>query len=119
MKFEYNGNLFEKDRINLVAKEILEKYPNINIEKAKEAAMMEGKLSSNITDVDILNRLYNIMLTNREDKVIVLKVFKDFMDVIKKNTLDDKTDIYISLSKAINDYLQNFSDFPFISDYVS
>ena len=26
MKFEYNGNLLEEDRINLVSKEIMEKY---------------------------------------------------------------------------------------------
>ena len=40
-------------------------------------------------------------------------------NVIKNNTLDDNIDIYISLSEAINDYLQNYSDFPIISDYVS
>lgn len=119
MRFEYNGNLLEKDRINLVAKEIVEEYPNINIEKAKCAAMVEGKISSNKTAIDILNRLYNIMLVNQEDKEIVLNVFKDFMNVIKNNTLDDNIDIYISLSEAINDYLQNYSDFPIISDYVS
>ena len=99
--------------------EIIEEYPNINIEKAKDAAMMEGKISSNKTAIDILNRLYNIMLVNQEDKEIVLNVFKDFMNVIKNNTLDDNIDIYISLSEAINDYLQNYSDFPIISDYVS
>ena len=64
MMFEYNGNLLEVDRINLVAKEITDKYPQISIEKAKEAAMLEGKISSNKTVNDELNRLYNIMLVN-------------------------------------------------------
>ena len=55
MMFEYNGNLLEVDRINLVAKEITDKYPQISIEKAKEAAMLEGKISSNKTVNDELN----------------------------------------------------------------
>ena len=33
MDFEYNGNLLEDDRINLVANEIVNKYALINNEK--------------------------------------------------------------------------------------
>ena len=40
MKFEYNGNLLEEDRINLVVREIIDKYPQISVEKAKDAAIM-------------------------------------------------------------------------------
>ena len=54
MDFEYNGNLLEDDRINLVANEIVNKYPKISIEKAKEAALLEGKISSNKT-INIAN----------------------------------------------------------------
>ena len=38
MDFEYNGNLLEDDRINLVANEIVNKYSQISFERAKEAA---------------------------------------------------------------------------------
>ena len=45
MRFEYNGNLLEEDRIHLVAKEIIDKDPQISIEKAQKAA--RGKYGGN------------------------------------------------------------------------
>ena len=68
MDFEYNGNLLEDDRINLVANEIVNKYSQISLEKAREAAMLEGKISDYKTINDELNRLYNIMLVNSDNK---------------------------------------------------
>ena len=65
MDFEYNGNLLEDDRINLVANEIVNKYSQISFEKAKEVAMLEGKISNSKTVNDELNRLYNIMLVKK------------------------------------------------------
>lgn len=117
MKFEYNGNLLEDERINLVASEIIAKYPQVSIEKAKEAAMLEGKISTVIKTVnDELNRLYNIMLVNSNNKNIVSLVYKDFLNILR--TIDENDDnIYINLVNGINDYLQNYSDFPFLSDY--
>ena len=56
MDFEYNGNLLEDDRINLVANEIVNKYSQISLEKAREAAMLEGKISDYKTINDELNR---------------------------------------------------------------
>ncbi len=117
MKFEYNGNLLEDERINLVASEIIAKYPQVSIEKAKEAAMLEGKISTVIKTVnDELNRLYNIMLVNSNNKNIVSLVYKDFLNILR--TIDENdNNIYINLVNGINDYLQNYSDFPFLSDY--
>ena len=117
MKFEYNGNLLEEDRINLVANEIINKYPQISFEKAKAAAMLEGKISDSKTINDELNRLYNIMLINSDNKEIVLIVYKDFLALL--NNIDLKTDNnnYMNLVNGINDYFQNYADFPFLSDY--
>ncbi len=115
MIFEYNGNLLEEDRINLVVKEITSKYPQISIEKAKEAAMLEGKISSNKTVDDELNRLYNIMLVNSENKNIVTLIYKDFLKLLKENNVEDNN--YIYLAEGINNYLKNYAEFPFLSDY--
>lgn len=115
MIFEYNGNLLEEDRINLVVKEITSKYPQISIEKAKEAAMLEGKISSNKTVYDELNRLYNIMLVNSENKNIVTLIYKDFLKLLKENNVEDNN--YIYLAEGINNYLKNYAEFPFLSDY--
>lgn len=115
MKFEYNGNLLENERINLVANEIVSKYPQISIDKAKEAAMLEGKISEDKTVNDELNRLYNIMLVNCDNKNVVSLIYTDFLNVFKNNYLEDNN--YIYLINGINNYLQGYDEFPFLSDY--
>lgn len=115
MGFEYNGNLLEDERISLVANEIIAKYPQVSMEKAKEAAMLEGKISTIKTINDELNRLYNIMLVNSDNKSIVSLVYKDFINLL--SNIDEDDSIYINLANGINDYLKNYNDFPFLSDY--
>lgn len=118
MKFEYNGNLLEKERVNLVANEITKKYPMISIEKAKEAAMLEGRISSDKTNEDELCRLYNIMLVNRDDKKTVIEVFRDFYNVVKDCYNKGIESIYLKVYEDIFEYLRGNLEFPFISDYV-
>jgi len=56
------------------------------------------------------------MLTNSNNKNMVLLVYKDFISIL--NNIDGETDnIYINLVSGINDYFQNNNEFPFISDY--
>ena len=117
MKFEYNGNLLEENRLNLVANEIINKYPQISFEKAKEAAMLEGKISDSKTINDELNRLYNIMLVNSDNKEIVLIVYKDFVALLNNINLETDKNNYINLVDGINSYFQSDTEFPFLSDY--
>lgn len=116
MRFEYNGNLLEEDRINFVAKEIIDEYPEITIEKAKDAAMLEGKISSDKTVNDELNRLYNIMLVNCENKNTVTLVYKDFLKLLIDEHIQEDNN-YICLVEEINSYLQDYAEFPLLSDY--
>lgn len=116
MDFEYNGNLLEDDRINLVANEIVNKYSQISFEKAREAAMLEGKISDYKTINDELNRLYNIMLVNSDNKEIVMMVYEDFLKILK-DSYNKEENNYINLVDGINSYLQNHSEFPLLSDY--
>lgn len=115
MDFEYNGNLLENDRIKLVVNEIINKYPCISIEKAMEAALLEGKISQTKTIDDELNRLYNLMLVNCDNKNIVSLIYKDFLIILENNSFENNS--YINLIDRINDYFQNNTEFPFISDY--
>ena len=117
MEFEYNGNLLEDDRINLVANEIVNKYSQISLEKAREAAMLEGKISDYKTINDELNRLYNIMLVNSDNKEIVIIVYKDYLEVLKNSNIEEGRNNYINLVDGINAYLQNYAEFPLLSDY--
>ena len=115
MNYDYNGNLLENERIDLVAKEIINKYPQITIEKAKEAAMLEGKISKDKTIYDELNRLYNIMLVSSDDKNIVAIIYKDYLDLLNNSYLEEDT--YFNLAKGIEDYLKAYAEFPNISEY--
>lgn len=117
MDFEYNGNLLEDDRINLVANEIVNKYSQISLDKAKEAAMLEGKISNSKTVNDELNRFYNIMLVNSDNKEIVSLVYKDFLNLLNNKYFEEDNNNYINLVDGINAYLQNYAEFPFLSDY--
>ena len=116
MKYEYNGNLLEDDRIDLVANEIIEKYPKIYIENANKAATLEKRISSNVTLTDKLNRIYNIMLVNSDNKEILISVYNDYLNLISK--IDGEGyDKYYNIAQAIYNYLNNLSDFPYISDF--
>lgn len=90
----------------------------ISIEKAREAAMLEGRISTSKNIINELNRLYNIMLVNSDSKDIVSLVYRDFIKVIKDNKDNiDEISSYYSMIYQINDYIMGHSDFPFIDDY--
>ena len=116
MKYEYNGNLLEEDRIKQVAEEIVTKYPNIDLEKAKRIAMLEGKITDHLTAEDELNRLYNTMLINNDNKEIVMQVYNDFVNTIKNNYNKENITKYIDLIDEIISYFQDYNEFPIISD---
>ena len=117
MDFEYNGNLLEDDRINLVANEIVKKYPQVSFEKAKEAAMLEGKISAPKTLIDELNRLYNIMLVSNDNKNLVTVIYKDFLHLLSDSHFDVTSDRYIYVAYGISNYLENNMEFPYLDEY--
>lgn len=114
MNYEYNGNLEEDERISQVTKEITLKYPFISLDNAIKASTLEGKIDKEVSITDKLNRLYNIMLVNSNNKDIVMIIFKDYLELLKNNNIDNK---YYYLSQSINEYLYNYSDFPIISEF--
>lgn len=117
MNYEYNGNLLEEDRINLVANEIIKKYPQIDINKAKEISMLEGKISTYKNLEMQFNRLYNIMLVLKDNKSIVKTIYLDIIDLLSKNKSDHNIDYYYSISIKITDYLMNNGNFPYLDEF--
>ena len=80
------------------------------------AAKLEGKISLNKTVDDELNRLYNIMLVNSDNKNLVILVFKDYLNILRNERIKEDNK-YIYLAEDINGYLLNYNEFPFLSDY--
>lgn len=79
--------------------------------------MLEGKIYDSKTINDELNRLYNIMLVNSDNKEIVLIVYKDFVALLNNINLETDKNNYINLVDGINSYFQSDTEFPFLSDY--
>ncbi len=116
MKFEYNGHLSEPERITQVAQEIISKYPRVTISSAIEAAFLEGRISEEKTFNNELNRLYNIMLTNSNNKQVVEEIYHDYLKLIGNNQTEDDYQ-YVNLIIPITEYLQGYTEFPIIADY--
>ena len=115
MKYEYNGNLLEEDRVLLVANEIVEKYPEINFLLTQMAARLEGYISSKVTPDDKLNRFYNIMLINQNNKELITKVYHDYTGILKFELSNIKNSKYITIGKILNDFIDGYCAFPFMN----
>ncbi|MGN0974274.1 MAG: hypothetical protein ACI4OT_05975 [Bacilli bacterium] len=117
MKYEYNGHLLEEDRINLVANEIITKYPQISFEKAKEIAMLEGRIS--ITpNLDIkFNRLYNAIFVLQDDKIQAKNIYKDIVTLLNENEYNQNISYYCNITLEIANYLLNKRDFPLMNEF--
>ena len=120
MQYEYNGNLLEEDRINLVAKEIITTYPEIPIDKAKESAMLEGRISIDCNLEMVFTRLYNIMLIMSNDKSIVKKVYLDLFNILNVNVNqnDEKIDYYYQVLEEIYNFLNCERTFPSLDEFI-
>ena len=116
MKYEYNGNLLEDERVELVSKEIISKYPEIDLEHAEEIAMLEGRISTNPNLEIEFTRLYNIMLIMSYNKEFVKKVYNDIVEVLKENNDDKKFVDYYNVVLEIANYLDNKREFPFLEE---
>ena len=116
MDYKYNGNMLENDRIELVASEIIKKYPQIGIEKARDIAMLEERISEDKNIKMQFNRLYNIMLIMQSDKTLVKLVCADLIDILKK--AEDKVDLkyYFDVAFQILKYILDERSFPFLGE---
>ena len=117
MQYEYNGNLLEEDRISLVVNEIVTAYPEIPIDKAKEIAMLEGKISTAGNLEMVFTRLYNIMLIMSNDKSIVKKVYLDLFNILNANQNDGKIDYYYQVLEKIYYFLNSEKTFPLLDEF--
>ena len=55
------------------------------------------------------------MLICKNDKNILLTVYKDFLSLLNNNKIENN--IYMLLADGIDNYIKGYSTFPLISDY--
>lgn len=119
MKYEYNGNLLEYDRVNKVATDILSKYPFISSNEAKDIAMLEGAITEKKSLEMELSRLYNILFTISYDKEKVKYIYNDYVNLLnqanEKN--NDKVNYYFNIALEILNFLNDERDFPCLDEF--
>ncbi len=118
MSYEYNGHLIDDERVNLVAHEIMDKYPEIDVIKAEQIARLEGSISTEPNINVKFNRLYNIMLIMHDDENFVIKVFKDLLMVFKKNRFSYCSDYYDNILKELLGFLEHRREFPYLDEFL-
>ena len=79
------------------------------------AARLEGYISSKVTPDDKLNRLYNIMLVNQNNKELITKVYHDYTGILKFELSNIKNSKYITIGKILNDFIEGYCAFPFMN----
>ncbi len=84
MKYNYNGNLLNEDRIIEVAKDIQSEYPEINFELAKNIATLEAPITTEVTDEIKFRRIYNILLFTQNNKSLQTKLISKIVQIYKK-----------------------------------
>ena len=81
MKFEYNANLILEDRTQLVAREIIQRYPLISYNDAIFAAIHSIPLDDKITNDHKFDRYYFILRTIGKDNAEFLNVLADVFNL--------------------------------------
>lgn len=114
MIYEYDSDLYLFERIAKVANEIHKKYSNISLDEAKKIASITNPINDKVTDNDIFDRLYKIMLIIGKEHPDFSRVFNDSYDVYENGSLDEKyKNVMYEIVKYING---DTSSFPFITE---
>ena len=119
MNYDYNGNLREEDRINIVASDIIIRYPQIRLEEAREIASLEGAISEEKNSDMEFNRLYNIIFVIQKDIKRLVPIYSDLVSFIHNHMNSDKIVYYCSVVGQIAKYLKKERDFPYLTEFAS
>lgn len=96
MNYDYNANLTFEERVSIITKDIINKYPFINKETAIKIASLEEPIDNNKEDI-IFKRLSNILLFYQNDinkkNIIINDILKEYRNL---NDKDEKINKYIS-----------------------
>lgn len=115
MKFEYNSDCTFEERVELVTKEIMEEYPNISLECAQNAAVIDDPIDDKINNNHIFKRYYNVLLTLDKKDPIFNQVCNDLLRIYQSGISDNKL---ICLMDELMKYVNNRrSTMPLLSEF--
>lgn len=110
MRFEYNADLFSDDFLEFVSNEIVDRYPLISTEEAKDIAVFTPSVDDKVSNDDKFYRCYLIMKCIGINHEEFEHVFNDAYHYYDMGLTNDR---YISTMENIIDYVSgNSSEFP-------
>lgn len=116
MKYEYNGNLLEEERISLVSQELKKAYPFLSLSEAEEVAMLEGPITGSKSFDMEFKRLYNIILV-MQDKGQANVVYKDLLQLMRIYKEKEDFSKYYPVIEEIYRFLMGERDFPYLEEF--
>ena len=111
MRFEENSNCTLEERIKLVAKEIVDAYPEVSLEYAKTIAMHDEPISEPVTNDMKFIRYYYMMMFLKDLRynmyIELYRLYNEGLNNKKLSMLMEEIDNYM---------LEKRKDFPIISE---
>jgi hypothetical protein len=117
MKFEYNGHLNEMNRFISVAKEIVDYFPDIPMEKAMKIAALEDVITTECDSNMYFKRLYNILYIMQEEKNVFNIVLNELITTFKNFSGELDIIIIKFLEEALKYDKGERINFPIIDEF--
>lgn len=109
MKYNYNGNLTNQERINEVALDIINYNPDITMKEALVIATLEPPITTEVDDSIKFRRLFNILFIKRD--------YKNFIKTIAEINKLDKNNVTIQNALIkLSEYANNKTNFPYYNE---
>lgn len=115
MRFEYNCDCTLEERINIVIDEIRENYPLIDLKEAKMIAALSSPVDYKVTNDDIFERYYYMLLILKKGHPSYNRVLKDSFEIYNDGLNNPKLIMIMEeiLKYASGDRLS----FPLLSEF--
>ena len=110
MRFEYNADLEFDERVEFVAKEVMDAYPFITYENACFVGTHAIPVDDKVTNDEKFNRYYFLLRTLDRSNIKFYYVFNDLNEIYKMGLVNE---VYKNTMVAIIAYANNeIKDFP-------
>ena len=114
MRFEENSNCDFEEKVNLVTKEIIDVYPDISSEKAKEIAILDETINKPANNDTKFVRYYYMLLVLNQNPHYKKEFFSKMFDLINLGLEDEK--LYFLFTEVYNFMSGRRLDYPMISE---